>query len=93
MISEQLLRDLIAEAEEMAERHADDRRDCRAMGSHDGELECLKAERDTRRIIRQGRRALKAMMEASRCLSCGSETVPQGRACLSCWAKSFGGGL
>ena len=54
----ELLRDLLSEAEELAERHADDRSENRACGSYDAELDCLKCERSTRSVIRKARKVL-----------------------------------
>ena len=51
----QVIRDLLVEAEEMAERHADDRRDCRTMGSEEGEMQALRNQRATYSTIRKAR--------------------------------------
>lgn len=57
----ELLKELICETEDMAERHADDRSKNRAAGSADAELDCLKHERATRSTIRRARKALMGM--------------------------------
>lgn len=54
----QLLRDLLTEAEEMAERHADDVYTCKQMGSFDSALQARKHERSTRSLIRLARKEL-----------------------------------
>lgn len=53
-----LIQALIAQAQELAERFADDRAECRDRGSFDGALQAAKAERKARRIIRAARRIL-----------------------------------
>jgi hypothetical protein len=57
-MTKKLLEELIEQAEEMIERHLDDRYSCREMGSHDGELSCVKAERKTRSLVRRAKKAL-----------------------------------
>ena len=56
-----LLRDLIQEVEKMAERHADDKYECKKMGSRDGALDCLKHEKQARSLIRLARKVLAEM--------------------------------
>lgn len=58
-MTEKLLNEVIAELQELAERHADDQAKCREWGSEEGELESLKAERKTRAILRRLKKEMK----------------------------------
>lgn len=62
LISEQLLRDLLTEAEELAEKFADDRAQYREWGSDKEELRALKYERHTRSVIRRARKVLAELL-------------------------------
>lgn len=62
-VTEELLRHLIGSAEELRERHLDDVRNCKTLGSDDGALDCLKHARAECSLIRKARKALLALIK------------------------------
>ncbi len=68
-MTETLLRELLGEAEEMAERHREDRLSYQGHGDMDAEIDCLRHERHTRSVIRRARKVLADMLGV--CHRCG----------------------